>query len=378
MKESNNYTPNLRIQSVDILRGVIMLLMAIDHVRVYSGIPANSSEPALFLTRWITHFCAPGFVFLTGLSAFLYEQKVKSKKELSKFLFTRGLILILLELTLIRFFWTFNLNFSNFILAGVIWMIGWCMIIMAVLVRLNPRFVLFIGLFIIFFQQAFSLIPKILPSIGKYWEFIYSSGWKGEQPITILYVLIPWIGVMALGYSFGMVISKPEKQRNKICGLIGGGSILLFFIIAIYLTIQNPSSKLSFPLQVLNQKKYPASQLFLLMTLGPIIAFIPLANRVKGWFANVLSIFGKVPMFYYLLHILFIHFSALLINYLLFGSTNSLFYNTAPYTEIDTAYRWGLPLLYLTVLINILLLYFVCRWYAKIKMNNTNPLLKYL
>jgi uncharacterized membrane protein len=378
MEQFNKLNQPSRLKSLDILRGAIMVLMAIDHVRVYAGVPAGSAEPAIFFTRWVTHFCAPGFVFFTGVSAFLYEQKVKSKNELSKFLLTRGLLLVVLELTVIRYFWTFNLNFSNFTLAGVIWMIGWCMIIMAALVRLNPMSVGIIGVLIIGTQQAFIYIPNLFPSIAKYWEFIYTSGWEGESAITILYVIVPWIGVLAAGYGIGMVFLKNENQRNKICWWIGGISISLFLIIASFIAYKNPSGELSFPLQVLNQKKYPASQLYLLMTLGPLIVLIPYAEKARGWLINVLSIFGKVPMFYYLLHILVIHISALLVNMFLFHQTNAAFYSTAPFTRIDPQYKWSLLVLYFVFLVDVIILYFACKWYVKIKSGNKYTLLKYL
>ena len=148
-----------RIQAVDLLRGAIVVLMAIDHVRVYSGIPAGGQTAGIFFTRWITHFCAPGFVFLAGTSAFLYGRKVQDKKRLAGFLFSRGLLLVFLELTVIRLFWTFNLNFSNFMLAGVIWMLGWCMVILSAFVRWRPSTLGMIGLVIIFGQQIFQYFP---------------------------------------------------------------------------------------------------------------------------------------------------------------------------------------------------------------------------
>ena len=217
-----------RIQSIDYLRGTIMVLMAIDHVRVYAGVPAGGPEPAIFFTRWVTHFCAPGFVFFTGVSAFLYGKKVNNKKDLSFFLFTRGLLLVFLELTLIRFSWTFNFNYAQFTLAGVIWMLGWCMIIMSVLSRLKPMTVGIIGILVIFGQQVFSKVPGIVPSsfhqvFGWFWEFVYPSGLEGVPGITILYVLVPWIGVMAAGYGFAPILLLEEKRRNKICWLLGMG-----------------------------------------------------------------------------------------------------------------------------------------------------------
>ncbi len=223
-----------RIRSVDILRGAVIVLMAIDHVRVYSGLPAGGQTAGIFFTRWITHFCAPAFVFFAGTSAFLYGRKLQDKAALSKYLLTRGLLLVLLELTLIRFSWTFNFDYSEFVLAGVIWMIGWCMALMAALIWLRTATVGIIGLAIIFFQQVFAYVPKIFPasmqaSFGKFWEFIYSSGFEGPKGITILYVLVPWIGVMAAGYGFGLIVTMEPARRRKICLAIGLGAIAAFF-----------------------------------------------------------------------------------------------------------------------------------------------------
>src|SRR5579863_718274 len=170
------HKPAPRIQSIDIVRGVVMVLMAIDHVRVYSGIPAGGPDPAIFFTRWVTHFCAPAFAFLAGTGAFLYGRKLGDARALGRYLVTRGVLLVLLELTVIRFSWTFNFDYRGFTLAGVIWMLGWSMVLLAGLVRLRAKAVGLIGLGIIFLQQIFSFPPHLLPeqmrnSIGWIWEF---------------------------------------------------------------------------------------------------------------------------------------------------------------------------------------------------------------
>jgi uncharacterized membrane protein len=365
-----------RIRSIDILRGAIMVLMAIDHVRVYSGMPAGGPEPGIFFTRWITHFCAPGFAFFTGTSAFLYGLKVNDKNKLSRYLFTRGLLLVLLELTLIRFEWTFNLNYSSFILAGVIWMLGWCMIIMAALVRMKAVTVGITGLAIIAFQQIFHYVPKLFPlpaqqMVGEIWAFFYPSGVEQEH-ISILYVLIPWIGVMAAGYGFGKIVLMPPDKKKKICLWIGLSSIIVFLVAGSIVILLQPSQQDAPPFifRLLSQQKYPPSQLFLLMTLGPLIALVPFADKAKGWLANTLAMFGSVPFFYYLLHILIIHVSALGVNFIREGNMHQDWYGTAPYTQMPEEHRWGLPLLYLVYFIDLVLLYFLCRWYANYKLNH--------
>lgn len=374
-----------RIHSIDFLRGLVMILMAIDHVRVYSGIPPGGPEIAIFFTRWVTHFCAPVFVFLSGTSVYLYQlQKDRNKQNIRNFLITRGVVLIFLELTLIRFFWTFNLDFSKFILAGVIWMIGWCMVLLALLINFKPWVVGIIGLAIIFGQQAFALVPKILPpslreSFGVFWEFIYSSGLQGPSAVTILYVLVPWIGVMAVGYWFGELFLMPFGERKKWLIGIGSTATFAFLIVGtIDIILKTTENATPFIIKLLNQTKYPASQLFLLMTLGPFIWLMPFVEKANSRIHQTVSIFGAVPFFYYILHILLIHLTSIGVMWLLHGETYIEGYETAPYTEISEGYRWSLPTLYLVFIINIVVLYFLCRWYKGYKKRHSeNMLLKY-
>lgn len=364
-----------RFQSIDYIRGLVMLLMAIDHVRVYSGIPSWSPEPAIFFTRWITHFCAPAFAFFAGTSAYLYGTKT-TKQELVKFLLTRGLILVILELTLIRFLWAFSIS-SEFILAGVIWMLGWCMILLTLFVKFKPATVGFIGVGIILGQQLFGYVPSMLPdtmqiSIGKVWEFIYPAGFKTYAGVNILYVLVPWIGVMAAGYGFGHILQMDNGKRKVLCYGIGLTASLLFLIVGSVLTVNAQPNEFPFILQLLNQNKYPASILFLMMTLGPAIALVPFAERAKVWLSKVFVTIGRVPFFYYLVHVLIIHLSALIVNHFKFGDVHHDFYVTAPYTWLKEEYIWSLPLLYSVFLIDATALYFLCKWYASYKQTHPN------
>jgi len=365
-----------RMEAIDFVRGLVMVLMAIDHVRVYSGLPAGGPEPGIFFTRWITHFCAPVFVFLSGTSAYLYGLKCKNRSGLSRYLFTRGILLVVLELTLIRFLWTFNLHFSDFMLAGVIWMIGWCMVLMAILVRLNTIVVAAVGLFIIVFQDLFATVPGFISkspqsSFGQFWEFIYSSGLEGPAWITILYVLVPWIGVMALGYGFGMFFRMEERQRRKIFIITGSVSILVFLLIGSFQVLTySQDTEMPFIMQLLNQRKYPASQLYLLMTLGPAILLMAFTEHIHGKPGNAVALIGRVPFFYYLLHILVIHLSALLVQLIRFGQTYAEGYATAPYSHVPDEFRWNLGLLYLVFAIDVVCLYFICKWYASYKANH--------
>lgn len=361
-----------RMQSVDILRGAVMVLMAIDHVRVYSGVPAGGPDPGIFFTRWVTHFCAPDFVFFAGTAAFLYCKKLGDVGALSRYLLTRGLLLVFLELTVIRFGWTFNLNYSEFALAGVIWMLGWCMVLLALFVRFSPAVVGITGLGIIFLQQLFALVPGMLPeSLRGIWEFIYSSGQEGPPWMAILYVIVPWIGVMAAGYGFGVILLLEPERRNRLCLRIGLSATALFLVAGSGLALSQASPEAPpFIFRLLNQQKYPASQLFLLMTIGPTIAFVPMAEKARGWVSDTLTIFGKVPFFYYLLHIPLIHVSALLVNFLREGAMHQEWYGYAPFANVPPKSTWSLPMLYLVFFIDVALLYFACKWYVRYKFNH--------
>ena len=363
-----------RIHSIDVMRGIVMVLMAVDHVRVYSGVPAGGDTAGVFFTRWITHFCAPAFVFLAGTAAFLHGRKLDDTGALARYLVTRGLILVVLELTLIRFTWTFNVAYDQFVLAGVIWMLGWCMVLLAGLVRFSPKAVGISGVAIILLQQLFSFVPRafpdsVRPAVGTVWEFFYPAGLDGAPGIAILYVLIPWVGVMAAGYGFGALMLRAPGERRRLCLRIGLSATALYLVIAGIATALFPAGDDAPPalFRMLNQNKYPASQLFLLMTLGPMIALLPAAERMQGRVGNALAVFGRVPMFYYLLHIPLIHLSALIVTQLRAGAMHPEWYATAPFTSVPEEARWGLGLLYLVFVIDVIILYFPCRWYAGYK-----------
>jgi uncharacterized membrane protein len=388
---------NSRIQSIDILRGAVMIIMAIDHVRAYTGLPAGSLDASIFLGRWITHYCAPSFAFFAGTSAFLYFQKSGDRGDLIRFLVTRGLLLVVLEMTIIRFFWTFNFNYSDYMLAGVIWMLGWCMILLALFVRLRPGTIGIIGILIICFQQVFHYVPELFPSFMQdsarsIWGFFYpsisknfiltgKSGLENIYGISILYVLIPWIGVMMAGYAFGEVLLRKSEVVRRICLRIGITAIALYIVAgsAIILIGQSSNDATPFIFKLLGQQKYPPSQLYLLMTLGPVIALIPWAQKMQGWVAYALKIIGRVPMFYYILHLLIIHLSAFVTNLALSGSIHQEWYVTAPLVGVSEQDRWPLPLMYLVWSFDIVVLYFACKWYADYKSSHPEKAwLKYL
>ena len=352
-----------------------MVLMAIDHVRVYSGLPAGGLSPGIFFTRWVTHFCAPVFAFLAGSGAYLYGWKLADAGALARYLAGRGLLLVVLELTVIRLAWTFNFDYREFVLAGVIWMLGWSMVLLALMVRMRAPIVGIVGLAIVFLQKAFAHVP-----LGPIWEFVYPAGSKAWPGIAILYVIVPWVGVMAAGYGFGAILLREPEQRRRLCVGIGLAATLIFLLAGGYTVWTTPAPPGAPPVlfRLLNQQKYPASPLFLLMTLGPAIACLPLAERARGWFAGVLATFGRVPMFYYLLHVFAIHTAALAVMLLREGTIHSEWYATAPFTSVTAPHRWTLPLLYLVWAIVIAILYFACRWFAGLKDRRRDGWLRYI
>jgi uncharacterized membrane protein len=380
-----------RIASLDVVRGVVMILMAIDHVRVYSGLPAGGPTAGIFFTRWVTHFVAPAFAFLAGTGAFLHGRKLGDLRALARYLITRGIVLVLLELTVIRLAWTFNLDYAHYILAGVIWMLGWCMILMAALIPLRVRTIAVIGIVVIFCQQVAGLAAQAVPASWQHWvgwifQFLYFGGWitVGEHGTTIavLYSIVPWIGVMAVGYAFGAIMIREAGERQRLCLRIGLSATALFIVVAGLIVLLRPAGENAPPplFRFLGQQKYPASQLFLLMTLGPTIALLPLAERARGWIAEVLSTFGRVPMFYYLLHIPLIHAAALVVSVVREGTVNPWLFANHPMMPppVPAGYTWSLGLLYLVFVLVVAILYVPCRWYARIKAQHPESWLRFL
>jgi uncharacterized membrane protein len=367
--------------------------MAIDHVRVYSGVPAGGPTPGVFFTRWVTHFCAPAFIFLAGTSSFLYGRK---HSGLSRFLLSRGLWLIFLELTILRFAWTFNVDFRHYEMAGVLWVIGCCMVLMAGMVRLPLPAVGTIGVIII---GAHNLLDSQLRAILQSSEDVHVSGlWKlvyvgfyagpihlGELNFVVLYSIIPWIGVMAVGYVFGQILLMEPKRRDKICMVIGFSAIVLFLILRGFNLYGDPfpwhrGGRLPALLAFLNATKYPASLNFLLMTLGPTTVLIPLLQRARGALVRIITVFGRVPFFYYVLHIPLIHLLALVVSEARTGTVSPWLYANHPMGNPPPppGYVWNLSLLYLVWAITIATLYFPCKWFADLKARRRSAWLQYL
>ena len=391
-----------RLASIDLVRGMVMIVMAIDHVRVFSGLPAGGPTAGIFFTRWITHFCAPAFIFLAGTSIFLYARK---HTDVSRYLLIRGVWLIFLELTFLRVAWTFNFDFMHYEMAGVIWVIGCCMILMAGLVKLPASVVGAIGVVIIAGHNLMdSHMGALLDSLDTnrfsgLWKIAYVGFFAGPVQfgpngpnLIVLYSIIPWIGVMASGYAFGKIVMLEPARRKQLCLAIALSAIGLFLVLRGFNLYGDPRPwhvgirplngvpPMPALFSFLNTSKYPASLCFLLMTLGPIIALLPLIEGLSGGIARRVSLFGRVPFFYYMLHIPLIHALALVVSKIRLGFVSPWLFTNHPMgnPEPPHGYVWSLPVLYLVWGIAIVVLYFACRWFAAVKAKRDDWWLKYL
>jgi uncharacterized membrane protein len=383
-----------RITSMDVVRGLVMVLMAIDHVRVYSGQPAGGSTPGIFFTRWITHFVAPAFVFFAGTGAYLHGAKLGDRAKLARFLMSRGLWLVLLELTFLRFAWTFNFDYAHYSLAGVIWMLGWCMVLLAGIIYLPMRAIAALGVItIVAHPILYPAMGAVNPADGSFLSDLFKVLYLGEgfsvggadgPPLLVLFVIIPWIGVMAAGYAFGPVMRWAPERRRAFCLRLGIGAMVLFVALRALDGFGDPrhwhdQMSKGWPgvLAFLNTSKYPASFLFLLMTLGPTITLLPFVENAHGWLAQRLETFGRVPLFYYILHIPLIHLAAIAVSLIRTGAVAPWLFANHPLNPgpSPAGYIWSLPLLYLVWAIVVVILYFPCRWYAALKARNKSSAL---
>ena len=379
-----------RLVSVDMLRGIIMVIMALDHVRDYftnvhfDPTDLTQTTVALFFTRWITHFCAPVFVFLAGTGAFLSASRGKPIKELSRFLWTRGLMLVIFEATVVRFAWLFNFS-TNLLIVQVIWAIGVSMICLAGFIHLSKRTIAIIGIVMIVGHNALDGIKtEVFGSFGWLWGILHVS-----QPFQIsldtvffpIYPLIPWIGVMAAGYVFGSImLYEPERRRNALFRL-GTGLTILFVVIRginVYgdlLPWTTQKNAVFTVLSFLNTTKYPPSLDYLLMTLGPSILALGFFDGRGGKAGQFFVTYGRVPMFYYIVHLYLIHALAVVA-----GGMQG--FGIAPFFDVflgyPHAYGFGLAVVYAVWIGVVLALYPVCRWFGELKRRRKDVWLSYL
>lgn len=366
-----------------------MVVMALDHVRdFFSNIrfdPTDLTQTSftLFFTRWITHFCAPVFVFLAGTGIFLSASRGKSKKDLAWFLVTRGLWLVFLELTIVRWGWQFDLNYG-FSFGQVIWAIGWSMVALAGLIFLPTWVITTFGVLMIALHNLFdSIQPSQFGSLKWLWIILHKS--DGLEPFPgiqffVMYPLIPWIGVMAAGYGFGSFFLLPPETRRKSIFRLGLGLTLGFILLRATNLYGDPSpwtvqSHRFFTfLSFLNCQKYPPSLLFLLMTLGPAMLALAAFEGKEVPLSRPFVIFGRVPLFYYILHLPLIH---ALSGVFAFSRYGSKFFEFGP-RNIPDDYGYGLLVVYLVWIGVVLTLFPACRWFAGIKERHKSVWLSYL
>jgi uncharacterized membrane protein len=380
----------VRLESVDVVRGVIMIIMALDHTRDFfgaAGSPTNlaTASIALFFTRWITNICAPVFFLLTGTGAYLSLRK-RTKPELSRFLFTRGLWLIFLDLVLFRCLAVqFNVDYRTTIIT-VLWALGWAMIVLSALVHLPASVVTAFGVVMIVTHNLLDSIRSTNPL----WSILHSPNIILATPghtVLLAYPLIPWVGVTALGYGLGQIYAWEPARRQAFLLRLGIAVTIAFIALRAINIYGDPShwatqrTPAYTVLSFLNTTKYPPSLLFLLMTLGPALILLWAVDTHTPRLLRPALIIGKVPMFYYLLHFALIHVLAVIICYARYGHIHWMFESPdLAHYPVTAPPGWGLPLplVYLIWAFIVLAMYPLCRWYAAVKQRSNDPLLSYL
>lgn len=384
-----------RIQSIDILRGAIMIIMALDHVRDFfhesamTGDPLNLSAttPQLFFTRWVTHFCAPIFVFLSGVSAYISGVR-KTKEELSRFLIKRGFWLIVVELVVITLVITFN-PLYNVLIFQVIWAIGWSMVILGLLLRTSYKAILCVGVLLVvghnlfdYFSAAGSSVTMriLVTSPGSFIPYATNRG------ILVAYAILPWTGIMLLGYCFG-VLYKPDtdiKYRYRKLLQWGLGGLVLFVVLRLINHYGDPApwsvqerplfSLLSF----INVTKYPVSLQYTCMTVGVAILLLRVLERPGGAVSRFLMVYGKVPFFYYVLHFFLIHLLCVIFFFATGRTVAEIIDMNSPFLFRPGNFGFSLWIVYAVWISVFLLLYFPCRWFGRIKQRRKDWWLSYL
>jgi uncharacterized membrane protein len=378
-----------RNEAIDLLRGLVMVIMVLDHARdFWGGFTPNPNDlevttVALFYTRWVTNICAPVFVFLAGTSAYLYGSK-RDSRQLSLFLLTRGLWLVLIELTVCKYVWIPEPGYSM-VLLQVIWVIGCAMIALAGLCFLGAITVGLIGLLIVVGHNTLDILsPADFGQAAMLWTIGHEGGqlqlFEGVSWL-VAYPLIPWIGVMALGYSFGTSVALARQQRSRLYLRTGLTLISLFIVLRVFnlygdAALWSSQASLSFSvLSFLNTTKYPPSLMFLLMTLGPALCVLALLENWKSGsrVRDALLVFGRVPLFFYVLHLYLLRFTALPVSFALYGAEAA----TPPPGPAGSA-MLGLGATYIAWVLAIILLYPACRWFAGVKKRRSDWWLSYL
>jgi uncharacterized membrane protein len=386
-----------RVMSVDVLRGLVMVLMAVDHTRDFVNAEAMQfppedlarTTPAIFFTRWITHVCAPAFVLCAGLGAWFRRTREPDRASLSRFLVTRGLWLILLELTVVRIAFFFDIGFDPLFLL-VFWALGWSMVVLAALVHLPGNLLLALSIATIALHNlADPIRAATLGGWAWLWRVLHESGPLSLDPLIIVgYPLIPWVAVMALGFCAGRLYDLDAASRRRWLIGIGAALSVAFVLLRSVNVYGDPrpfapqSEAASSVLSFLNTTKYPPSLQFLLMTLGPAFLLLAAIDRYRPGARNPLLIFGRVPMFYFVLHLAVIHAVAIGMTAGRYGNVPFLF--TPPPTlgtppgVYPQDYGWSLAVTYAVTAAVVAAMYPVCRWFATIKATQRRWWLSYL
>ena len=384
LEQSNNLSKTIRVQSIDLLRGLVMIIMALDHVRdyfhydafLYSPTDLSQTSAPLFFTRFITHYCAPVFVFLAGASAYLSGTK-KSKKDLSSFLFTRGLWLVFAELFILSLFKTFNPSYT-YLNLQVIWAIGLSMIVLSGLIYIKTSYILLLGLALVLGHNLLDNVHVSGNGFGSFlWAVLHEQrSFKiGHISIFVNYPVMPWIGVMALGYCCGHLYANDfdEKRRRESLLFIGLGAIALFIALRLNnfygdaANWSNQKNMLYSFLSFINVTKYPPSLLYSLITLGPALIFLSVSERPIKSLGKKIIVFGNVPMFYYMAHLLFIHILASMAA-LMTGYPEMLILKTSVLnTTALKGYGFNLTEVYFIWIGLVFILYPFCKWFYKYK-----------
>jgi len=390
-----------RIWSVDVLRGLVMVVMALDHTRDYLTYLRFQPEdlarsyPALFFTRWITHFCAPLFFFLAGTGAYLLRSKSGTTGRVATFLWTRGVWLIVLEFTVIEYAWTF----VPWHFGGVIWSLGCAMIILGVLVWLPEPMILAFGLLVV---GAHDLTDGVkLQSLGSFaplWSLLHRTGTVPHTEFFVLFPILPWAAVMALGYVFGRVLLRSGENRRRLTLRLGLVATLLFVCLRAFNAYGNPTADVAFNsagawhsqaswamtlVAFLDVEKYPPSLQFLLMTLGPSLIFLAYLDRVRPGstiekILRPLLIFGRVPLFFYVLHLYAIHVLAIILALAFHQPVQWLLHGAFWMNRLPPGYGHGLPMIYAMWILVVALLYVPCARFAALKQRKRSWWLSYL
>ncbi len=379
-----------------------MVIMALDHTRdffsSYTGNPTDAATASgmIFFTRWITHLCAPTFVFLAGTSIYLQSLR-KPRPQLARFLVSRGLWLIALELVVVSSMLTFHPS-VHLLFLQVIWVIGVSMLVMAALIYLPLWAVALSGLVLVAGHNAFDAVnpTAMQPILGTFWRLLHVPGLLRSPASGYfwvnLYPLIPWPGIMALGFAFGAFLRRPAGERQRTVLLLGAASVIAFAVLRFSNLYGDPlpwkhqaSPGRTF-MSFMDVQKYPPSLGFVLVTLGISLSLMSMfdAWQARGSFQtirSILSVYGRVPFFYYLLHFTSIHLAALLTTAAL-GLDWHWWTRLPPTGSVfaghPRGYGFSLPIVYLVWLAIVVLCYFPCRWYAGVKQRSRNPLLSYL